>query len=335
MSNVDRQKLVVITGAAGFIGTNLVRHLSAAGWRLARCDRASCSYDHLCDDPSAEWVAPDMLLEWLEYSADKVGAVIHLGAISDTAETNIDLLNHWNSDYTIKLWELACRSDWRFLYASSAATYGDGREGFCDDADMAYLNKLKPLNPYGWSKHLADCRIAADWASGKACPAEGWAGFKFFNVYGPFENHKGAMRSLIAKIVPTILADEKVQLFKSHHKDYADGGQLRDFIHVKDVCAVLERALLVPEISGLYNVGTGIARSFLDLTRATYAALQRQPDIEFIPTPQQFREQYQYYTCADVKRIESHGLLANPLSLEKGVADYVQILRNETVMPDD
>jgi ADP-L-glycero-D-manno-heptose 6-epimerase len=272
-----------------------------------------------------DWLHPAALNDWLDAHANNVSAVIHMGAISDTTETDEALLEANNVRFTLDLWERARTHNWRFLYASSAATYGDGANGFVDSDDLDDLAKLQPLNLYGWSKHKTDIAILKSIADGQGAP-DVWAGFKFFNVYGPNEEHKGAMRSLVRKIVPQIQRGEIIRLFRSHRPDYADGAQERDFIYVKDAIAPVVQALASARLSGLFNVGAGEARSFKDLALATFAALNVPPKIEYIDMPENIRNQYQYHTAADTTKAEAHGLHVNAYTLEQGVSDYVDTL---------
>ena len=321
------QGIIVVTGAAGMIGSQIVRALADRGCRLVGCDHVSPEEraDYLRGVQLEAWVQPALLPEWLECRAAEIGAIIHMGAISDTTETRLALLQTNNVRFSLNLWDLACRHDWRFLYASSAATYGNGEQGFFDSSAADYLSGLRPLNPYGWSKHGVDRAIARQVAEGADTPSV-WAGFKFFNVYGPHEEHKGEMRSLVRKMVPTILAGEAVSLFRSHRPDIADGDQRRDFIHVKDAIAPVIAALARPHLAGLVNVGTGTARSFRDLALATFAALGVEPRIDYRDMPDAVRGQYQYWTSADTVRAERLGLQCASFSLEAGVADYVDWL---------
>jgi ADP-L-glycero-D-manno-heptose 6-epimerase len=322
------QGTIVVTGAAGMIGSQILRALADSGNRLVACDPVPryVRGDYSRGIAIHRWLGPDGLLEWLDGHADEVAAVIHMGAISDTTETRLDLLQKNNVDFTMALWRRACRHDWRFLYASSAATYGAGEHGFADRDDADYLGQLAPLNPYGRSKHDTDRLIVEQWRSDEGPLPTVWAGFKFFNVYGPNEEHKGEMRSLVRKIVPLIRAGETVRLFRSHRPDFADGGQMRDFIHVADAVRAVLHGLTQPSLGGLFNVGTGTARSFADLALATYAALDTAPRIDYIDMPQTIREQYQYHTCADTAKSCAAGLQDVRFTLESGIADYVASL---------
>jgi len=260
------------------------------------------------------------LPEWLARHAKKVAAIVHMGAISATTEKDVDKFVETNIRLTLDLWGWCAANAVRLIYASSAATYGDGSAGFSDEQSPAALGVLRPLNAYGWSKHVVDRRVIDDVARGRATPPQ-WAGLKFFNVYGPNETHKGFMQSLVSKIFPVVKAGETVTLFKSHDPNYPDGGQQRDFIYVKDCVAVVRWLLRHPETSGLFNVGTGTARSFLDLVRAVCAAVGCTPNIRFIDTPDELRAQYQYFTCADITKLRRAGFDALFYSLEDGVRD--------------
>ena len=268
-------------------------------------------------------IRPEATLAWLEAQGGRVSAIVHMGAISTTTETDVDLIVERNIRSTLDLWNWATRHQARFIYASSGATYGDGAQGFVDDDDPDALARLKPLNPYGWSKHLVDRRIVDDVRRGLPTP-RGWAGLKFFNVYGPGEAHKEGMRSVAHQIYPAASRGETVSLFKSENPDFADGGQLRDFIYVADCCAVIRNMLAAETLSGVYNVGTGQARSFADLARAVFTAVGRPPAISYREMPDSLRGRYQYFTQADTTKLHAAGLAPNFHSLEDGVAAYVR-----------
>jgi ADP-L-glycero-D-manno-heptose 6-epimerase len=316
--------LILVTGGAGFIGSNIVSELAGAGARVVVCDllRSGEKWRNLVTAEVHDLIRPDALLDWLDRHSDKIEAVVHMGASSSTTETDVDRFVTTNIRLTLDLWRWSADHSVRFIYASSAATYGDGSAGFSDGQQAEALAALRPLNPYGWSKHLVDRRVISDVARGEPAPPQ-WAGLKFFNVYGPNEGHKGAMRSLVTKIYPAVKAGEPVTLFKSHNPRYPDGGQLRDFIYVKDCVAVVLWLLQNAGTSGLFNVGTGAARSFLDLVNAVGAAVGRRPNIGFIDTPVELRAQYQYFTQADITKLRRAGFTAPFRSLEDGVRDYV------------
>lgn len=321
---------IVVTGAGGMIGSNLVQELQATGHDIVACDYLVTlkRVKYLPGFRYSAWLRPPELFQWVNQHAGSVLAIFHLGAISDTTVTNLELLRDVNVEFSLELWRLACNFNIPFYYASSAATYGDGDAGFSDTDDLDALERLEPLNPYAWSKHTVDKAIIQDWKVGEKVP-DRWGGFKFFNVYGPNEDHKRHMRSVVRKILPLVLADEPVKLFKSHKHPWSDGGQTRDFIHVADTVQMLLNAFAAPSLSGLFNVGTGKARSFLDLAHATYAAVGRNPNIEFIDMPEELQGQYQYFTQADVAKATAHALQPECRSLEQGVADYVNQLMSE------
>jgi ADP-L-glycero-D-manno-heptose 6-epimerase len=248
-------------------------------------------------------------------------AVVHMGAISSTTEEDADLILAVNFTLSKHLWRWCAECGVRLVYASSAATYGDGSQGFEDRDDLPFLIGLRPLNAYGWSKALFDAYARRSADKGAAPPQ--WAGLKFFNVYGPNEYHKGAMRSVVAQVWPRAKSGASVALFRSHHPDYADGGQLRDFIYVKDVEAIVLWLLDRPDVSGVFNAGTGAARSFLDLAAAVFHAAAMSPAVAFVDTPEAIRDRYQYFTQADTRRLRRAGYARAFTSLEDGVADYV------------
>lgn len=245
-----------------------------------------------------------------------------MGAISSTTENNADLIIANNFNLTLALFAWSTRNNVRIIYASSAATYGDGSCGFDDDSSLKFLKKLQPLNAYGWSKHLFDRRIARKVSEDKPMPPQ-WVGLKFFNVYGPNEYHKGGQQSVVSQIYPPASADAAAHLFKSHHPDYFDGGQKRDFVWVGDVVDVVMWLLDHPEVNGLFNLGTGKARTFYDLATAVYRALDKQPNIKFVDTPVSIRDKYQYFTEARMDRLRAVGYHKAFTSLEDGVKTYV------------
>jgi len=320
--------LVVVTGGAGFIGSHIVCELAEAGLRVVISDlfRSGDKWRNVAAAPLYDIVRPEMLPEWLNRHGDRLAAIIHMGAISATTETDVDRFVVNNIRLTLDLWEWCATNATRFIYASSAATYGNGGAGFTDDQSPAALATLRPLNAYGWSKHVVDRRIIDDAVSGRLRPPQ-WVGLKFFNVSGPNENHKGDMQSVVGKIYPVVKDGGTVQLFKSHNPQYRDGGQLRDFVYVKDCVGVVRWLLENPTISGLFNVGTGMARSFLDLVTAVGEAVGRAPNIRFVDTPAGIRSNYQYFTQADLAKLRTAGFDLPFHSLEDGVRDYVQSIR--------
>jgi ADP-L-glycero-D-manno-heptose 6-epimerase len=322
--NGSSDNLIVVTGGAGFIGSNIVLQLVTAGEGVVVCDlfRSGEKWRNIAAAPVHDVVRPNDLLRWLGRHHNKVAAIVHMAAISSTTEKDVDKFVENNVRLTLDLWDWCAVHAVRLIYASSAATYGNGKTGFGDEQSRSALATLRPLNAYGWSKHVVDCRVADDVARGHGVPPQ-WAGLKFFNVYGPNETHKGAMQSIVSKIFPAVRAGEPVTLFKSHDLRYPDGGQLRDFVYVKDCVAVVSWLLGHPQTSGLFNVGTGTARSFLDLVRAVCVVVGCTPNIRFIDTPEDLRTQYQYFTCADITKLRRAGFGASFYSLEDGVRDYL------------
>jgi ADP-L-glycero-D-manno-heptose 6-epimerase len=318
--------MIIVTGGAGFIGSNLSAGLAARGaGEVIVCDwlGAGEKWRNLAKHEIADIVAPEDLFTFLDLHEGRVQAVFHLGAVTSTTETDVDLLARTNFGLSLALWNWCSSARVRFIYASSAATYGDGRNGFDDDGSIAGLARLVPLNAYGWSKHLFDRRVARTVASGGPHPPQ-WAGLKFFNVYGPNEYHKGPMKSVVAQIYPEAAAGRSAVLFRSHRSDYPDGGQLRDFIWVGDCVDVLLWLLDNREVNGLFNLGTGRARSFKDLAESVYRALGREPSIRYVDTPPEIREQYQYVTEARMTRLRAAGYTASFTPLEEGVGRYVR-----------
>jgi ADP-L-glycero-D-manno-heptose 6-epimerase len=318
------EDMIVVTGGAGFIGSNIVLDLSAAGARVVVCDlfRSGQKWRNIAAASLYDILRPEVLFGWLERHRDDVGVVIHMAAISSTTESDVDNFVASNVRLTLDLWEWCAAASKRLIYASSAATYGDGNAGFSDDQSPTALAELRPLNPYGWSKHVVDRRIIDDVVRGRSAPPQ-WAGLKFFNVYGPNEEHKGAMQSLVSKIDPIVRAGRTITLFKSHDPRYRDGEQLRDFVYVKDCVAVVRWLLDSPAVSGLFNVGTGAARSFLELVGAVCAAIECKPDIRFVDTPDELRMQYQYFTRANIGKLRNAGFTTPFHSLEEGVRDWL------------
>lgn len=318
--------MIVITGGAGFIGSNLAASLEARGERdLVVCDRLGHGekWRNIAKRELAAIVPPEALLDFLEDHARDIQAVFHMGAISSTTERDADLVAATNFSLSLTLWDWCARTETRFIYASSAATYGDGSAGFDDDARPEALARLRPLNAYGWSKHLFDRRVARLIARSAAKPPQ-WAELKFFNVYGPNEEHKGAMKSIAAQIFPRAAAGEPCRLFRSHRAGIEDGGQRRDFVFVLDCVEMLLFLYDRPDVNGLFNAGTGQARSFAELAAAVYRALGREPRIDYVDTPPEIRGVYQYLTEARMERLRTAGYDRAAATLEDGVRDYVQ-----------
>lgn len=312
--------MIVVTGAAGFIGSALLSGLMQRGYgELVGVDDfdspipgASLGHLHLYQK-----VSRDSFFDWLSANGEKVQCILHLGARTNTAEFDKNLLHQMNTDYSRKVWEACCRFSIPLLYASSAATYGAGEHGFDDNETQ--LNQLHPLNPYGWSKHEFDL-----WVHEQTEKPPFWAGFKFFNVFGPNEWHKGRMASVVLHSFEQIQKEGTVKLFRSHKPEYEDGGQLRDFIYVKDVLNVLIWFMENRKYSGLYNLGTGKARTFYDLAVSVFSAMGKTPSVTYIDIPEDIRDKYQYYTQANMQKIRDAGYPFPFMELEDSVSDYVQ-----------
>jgi ADP-L-glycero-D-manno-heptose 6-epimerase len=316
--------MLLVTGGAGFIGSNVVAALNEAG----RADVAVCDvlghdrkWRNLAKRQLADVVAPAELLSWL--NGRRLEAVIHLGAISETTATDADLVIETNFRLSMRLLEWCTAARTPFIYASSASTYGDGAQGFSDDQSKTALKTLRPMNLYGWSKHLFDMAVARRAASGDKLPPQ-WVGLKFFNVFGPNEYHKGTMMSVLARRFEDIKAGRPVQLFKSDREGIADGDQRRDFVYVADTVRVMMWLLATPSVSGIFNVGTGKARSFKDVMLAAYAALGAAPKIEYVEMPEAIRGSYQYFTEADVDRLQRAGYNGGFTGLEQAVEIYIK-----------
>jgi ADP-L-glycero-D-manno-heptose 6-epimerase len=316
--------VILVSGGAGFIGSNLVAELSEAGAEVAVCDRfrKGQKWRNLASSAVTDFVSPESLAAFLEERGDELTYVYHLGAISSTTERDVDLIVDTNVRLSQFIWRWCASHDVPLVYASSAATYGDGSNGFVDDGRDEALARLRPLNAYGWSKHAFDRWVVREVERGRPVPPQ-WAGLKFFNVYGPNEYHKGAMQSVVAKSYPAAAAGDPVTLFRSHHPDYADGGQLRDFIYVRDCVDVMTWLREHSTISGLYNVGTGRAQSFRELIEAVFEAVGHPASFAWVDTPEEIRDRYQYFTEADMSRLRAAGYTEPFASVSQGVTDYV------------
>lgn len=316
--------MLLVTGGAGFIGSNVVAALNDAG----RADIAVCDvlghdgkWRNLAKRQLADFVPPAQLPGWLQ--GRRLEAMIHLGAISETTATDGDLVVETNFRMPLKLLDWCTATGTPFIYASSAATYGNGEQGFDDDGSVKALKRLRPMNLYGWSKNLFDLAVAERAARGEKLPPQ-WAGLKFFNVFGPNEYHKGTMMSVLARRFDDIRAGRPVQLFKSHRDGIADGDQRRDFIYVDDAVRVMMWLMATPSVSGIFNVGTGKARSFRDLMVSAYAALGTTPNIRYVDMPEAIRGSYQYFTQSDVGRLQRAGYNGGFTALEDAVETYVK-----------
>lgn len=320
--------MYIVTGGAGFIGSVIIAELEKAfpqqritviDW-LEEDDR----WKNLNKRTLADIIFPEDTLDYLEDHKDEIKAVIHMGAISTTTERNVNRIVEQNIGYTLDLFDWCAETDTPFIYASSAATYGQGEHGFNDSIDMKHLQKLAPLNAYGFSKHMIDKAIMQ-----KTNKPSQWVGLKFFNVYGPNEYHKGGQKSVVAHAFKQIQETGKMKLFKSYHPDYEDGKQLRDFVSVKDIAQNIVWFIQNPTVSGIFNQGTGEARSFKDLVAATFKAMNLPENIEYIEMPDSLKDQYQYFTEANMNNFNHiyksiEGRDYTPTSLEDGVTDYVQ-----------
>jgi len=319
---ITHESRILITGGAGFIGSALVWELNRRGCEnIVVCDRLSTDekWKNLVPLKFADYIDGNDLLQAVQHAPAKLGRfdhVLHLGACSATTERDADYLMRNNYEFTKQLCQWSLANQTRFVYASSAATYGDGAHGM--DDQMPDIHALRPLNMYGYSKHLFDLHAKR----------EGWlpkiVGLKYFNVYGPNEDHKADMRSLVHKACGQILATGKVQLFKSHRPDYKDGEQMRDFLYVKDAIRMTLHLAETPSAGGLFNLGSGKAHTWVELATAIFTALGKQPNIEFIDMPEHLQSKYQYYTCADIAKLRASGFTQEITALTEAVRDYVQ-----------
>jgi ADP-L-glycero-D-manno-heptose 6-epimerase len=312
--------MIVVTGAAGFIGSNLIRALNKENFKAIVAVDAFGNVEkekNLKDLFIKERVERTTFAAWLDVNHTEVEFIFHLGARTDTAEFDRALLKELNTDYTQVLWQKCIDYQLPMVYASSAATYGLGEFGYQDDE--ATIPLLKPLNPYGDSKQEFDV-----WALGQEKKPWFWAGLKFFNVYGPGEDHKGRMASVVWHAYHQIKKTGGMKLFRSHHPDFQDGQQMRDFIYVEDVTDVCIWLMHQRKVSGIYNLGSGQARTFLDLTKSVFKEMNVPENISFIDTPADIRDKYQYYTQADMRKLRGIGYTKKFTPLEEGVKGYVR-----------
>lgn len=312
--------MIIVTGAAGFIGSCMVNKLNNKGYRdiIAVDDFSNpVKNKNLEHKAFLRKLHRNDLFEWLEINGKGVRFIFHLGARTDTTEFNKEIFDELNVNYSKAVWNACCEYNIPLIYASSAATYGMGEFGYEDNHELPF--KLKPLNPYGDSKNEFD-----KWVLTQDKKPPYWAGLKFFNVYGPNEYHKGRMASVVLHAFRQIKETGKVKLFRSHNPEFKDGEQLRDFIYVKDLVNICFLGMLYQRDSGIYNMGTGKARTFLDLARAVFKALNIPENIEFVDTPEDIRDKYQYFTQANMSKLHSTGYDVPSISLEDGVTDYVQ-----------
>ena len=311
--------MIILTGAAGFIGSCMLRWLNEHAYKdiilvddFSRKDKS----DNYLGKAYRETVDREQFFSWYAARAHTIDAIIHLGARTDTTTRDRDTLHHLNYDFSRKIFELCTKGDIPLVYASSAATYGDGSQGFTDD--HAGIEHLRPLNAYGDSKQEMD-----RWALAQTTVPPNWIGLKFFNVYGPNEYHKGRMASVMLHAYRQISETGTLSLFRSHRPDYQDGEQKRDFIYVKDVVHIIGQLLEHPISSGIYNLGSGKARTFNDLAHGIFSALDRPVQIQYINTPEDIRTNYQYFTQADMEKLNLAGYSLDFSELEAGILDYV------------
>jgi ADP-L-glycero-D-manno-heptose 6-epimerase len=319
-------KTILVTGGGGFLGSNLVASLINRGTHnIVVCDVFGNGekWRNLSKHPIFEIIVPDQVFEWLEANRQQIDMIYHLGSISSTVENNIDLVLKHNFSLSLKLWRWCNAYGVRLVYASSSATYGNGSQGFDDNIALPYMTQLEPLSAYGWSKHLFDMHVAVA-ASRNECALPQWVGLKFFNAYGPNEYHKGEQQSVISKMAPHAIQAGAVKLFRSYSSSYADGEQKRDVIYVKDVVRVMMWLLDNPNVSGLFNLGTGQPSSFNAMARAIFAAIKREPRIGYMDMPESLVPKYQYFTQANMQKLRDAGYAEPFTSLEAGIADYVQ-----------
>ena len=313
--------MIVVTGAAGFIGSQLVSRLNHEGFLdIVLVDdftnrEKKKNYSNL---KFTKKVDRKEFVKWLKKNEKQVQFVFHLGARTDTAETNVELFNELNLDYSKEVWRLCVEYGLALVYASSAATYGDGTNGYSDSHEV--VKDLKPLNPYGDSKNDFD-----KWALEQEHKPYFWAGLKFFNVYGPGEGHKNRMASVVLHTFRQVNETGGMKLFRSHNPEFKDGEQTRDFVYVKDVCKVCYHMMInrITTPSGLYNLGSGLGRTFRDLVTSTFKSMGLEPRISFIDTPEDIRDNYQYFTEADLNKLRSAGYNEEFTSLEDGIEDYM------------
>ncbi|MCR5880382.1 ADP-glyceromanno-heptose 6-epimerase [Phenylobacterium sp. J367] len=321
------RRIAFVTGGAGFIGSNIVARLAEdPTLDVVVCDRLREAelgkWRNIAKHPIGDFVAPEAMFDWLEKRWRDVELVVHMAAVSSTTEPDADKIIHSNFTLSRDLFRWCADRQRRFVYASSAATYGSGEQGFDDDNSYEALTALRPLNTYGWSKALFDLFAARQAARDYAPPQ--WVGLKFFNVYGPNEEHKHSMKSVASQIWPKVREGHAVQLFKSYRKDVPDGGQTRDFVYVRDAADVSRWLYENPQVNGIYNLGSGKARTFEEMARQVFEAAGRNAEIEYTPMPPAIRDKYQYFTEAKMDRLFQAGYPKPMTTLEDGIGDYVR-----------
>lgn len=317
--------MLLVTGGTGFIGSNLVGRFAEDGERISISDRLGMGdkWRNIARHEIDELVEPRSLGDFLERRGGEVDCVYHMGAVSSTTETNADLVADTNLRLSQSIWRWCTEHDVPLIYASSAATYGDGSAGFEDDDSPEALARFRPLNPYGWSKHAFDRWVAREVADGRPHPPH-WFGVKLFNVYGPNEYHKEGMRSMVTKAFTGAARGKPVTLFRSHDPDYPDGGQMRDFVYIRDCVDVMVWLRDHRPRSGLYNLGTGKAQSWLELVGALYRSVDQELRVTWVDTPDDLRDHYQYFTQADLSKLRAAGYSAPFADVDEGVGHYVR-----------
>ncbi|HEY2358098.1 MAG TPA: ADP-glyceromanno-heptose 6-epimerase [Phenylobacterium sp.] len=324
---MTQRRIAFVTGGAGFIGSNIVAKLAEdRTLDVVVCDRLREAelgkWRNIAKHPIGDFVAPEDMFDWLEKRWRDVEVVVHMAAISSTTEPDADKIVHSNFTLSRDLFRWCADRQRRLIYASSAATYGDGGQSFDDDNGYEALAGLRPLNTYGWSKALFDL-FAVRQALRDYAPPQ-WVGLKFFNVYGPNEEHKHSMKSVASQIWPHVRDGHGVQLFKSYRADVPDGGQKRDFVYVRDVAEITYWLMQNPQVNGVFNLGSGEARSFEDMARAVFAAAGKNAQIDYTPMPPAIRDKYQYFTQAKMDRLRAAGYDKPLTPLEEGIGDYVR-----------
>ena len=318
--------MIIITGGAGFIGSNIVKTLIKNGKKdlvISDYKRLNNNFISSSDLINVRMVPPDSLSKFIISTKKNIESIVHMGAVTDTTEKNINKVLDNNYYFSMKLFDFCADYDIKLIYASSASTYGDGNMGFEDKSNSKYLSTLKPLNAYGWSKHFFDRRVVRLFEERKKF-LKNWAGLKFFNVYGPNESHKQRQSSVIFQMVESISNGRPITLFKSDNPEYGDGMQKRDFVFVDDCVSVITWLLGKDEFAGIFNVGTGSARSFLDIATVVSKVMKIPLNVNWIDTPESLRKHYQYFTEAKLSNLRSIGYNKNFSTIEEGIKKYIE-----------